>query len=484
MHIKNTAKQIIKNAFNSPTIMSWMSLITKSLTFFLVIPLMVTHFSAADVALWYLFVTALGLQLIADLGFSSTLIRMFSYAQGGLSVENISSLKAGNEKRENLGLNTNAVEAIWQVMNFIYKRLAAIFFVFILVSSFFLHNPIAKTTSPERSLAAWIVIIVTSFVQLRYSTFSNFLQGMNKIAIVKRIEAILNLLAILSNSLILYFGGDLLLLVVSTQFWALANILRDYFLCRTIDNGVFNTIDIKARKNKVIYDVVWPSAWKSGLGMLMSVGLLQVTNMIFAKDGKSAEVATYLLGYNLIRQISGFSQAPFYSRIPLLAKLRAQNDIETLTAVAKKGMSITYWCFTGLIIFIGLFGKYGLPYIKSNVNFPTQFLWAIMGFGILIERFGAMHIQLLSTTNKIIWHIANSVTGVVFLAIFFIGKQYLGLYIFPVALIGSNLAFYAWYCAVHSYRSINVTFFEFEKKVFLIPLAIYLVYIMAALYIK
>jgi len=463
---------------NSPTLMTWMSLITKSLAFFLVMPLIVTRFSTSDVALWYLFVSALSFQLIADLGFSSTLIRMFSFASGGLSVSEIENIHIVNncELKVQSILNVRTLEITWQVMNFIYQRLSLIFFAFISVSSYFLYNPIQKSSNPTNSFVAWSVIIVTSFLQLRYSTYSNYLQGINKVALVKRWEAVLNIFAILSNALVLYLGGGLLALVVSTQFWAMITLLRDYFLCKAVEDGLINQLDVKAKKVKAMFDIVWPSAWKSGLGILMSVGLLQITNMIFAKDGKSAEVASYLLGYSLIRQISSFAQAPFYSRIPLLAKLRGEKDINNLVVVAQKGMRLTYWCFTLLMISIGIVGKFGLPYIKSNVNFPSTFLWSSIGLGILFERFGAMHIQLHSTTNKIIWHKANGITGLIFILTFFLGKSYLGLFIFPIALIVSNVSFYAWYCALNSYRSVNMSFMDFERRGFIIPLLVYLTY--------
>lgn len=477
--VNKPSVSFVGKVLNSPTLMSWMSLITKSLTFFLVMPLIVTHFSTPDVALWYLFVSALSFQLIADVGFSSTLVRMFSFASGGLTVDEIAGIqvvKSEGEIKKNRGVNVQTVEVSWQVMNYIYQRLSLVFFAFISISSYFLYNPIQKSSNPITALIAWIVIVVTSFLQLRYSTYSNYLQGMNKIALVKRWEAILNVFAILSNALILYFGGGLLLLVISTQFWAMVTLLRDYFLCKTVEDGLVNRINVKAKKIVSIFNIVWPSAWKSGLGMLMSVGLLQVTNMIFAKDGKSAEVASYLLAYSLIRQISGFAQAPFYSRIPALAKLRGESDLKGLIAVSQKGMRLTYWCFTLLMIFIGVFGKFGLPYIKSHVNFPSQLLWSLIGLGILLERFGAMHIQLHSTTNKIIWHKANGITGIIFLIVFFAGRQYLGLFIFPIALIVSNLAFYAWYCAKNSYESVNMSFWAFEKKGFILPLIVYIIY--------
>lgn len=472
-------KKGFEKIFSSPTLMSWMSFGTKSLSLFVVLPLLVKKFSAPDVAIWYLYSGAMSFIILADLGFSSTLVRMFSYARAGLAEDelyHVARKKLGNDS----GTNIATLEKVWQVMNFVYARLSLITIFFISVSSFFLYKPILRTSNPSHALIAWIIVIITSFFQLRYSVFSNYLQGMNKVALVKKWETIFNMATIISNFLVLLLGGDILMLVISNQFWVLVTLLRDYFLSTNIENNIYKKINTKPKKNKQVFDAIWPSAWKSGLGTLFSFGLLQITNMLFAKEGDSKEVASYLMAYNLIRQVSTFSQAAFYSRIPTLARLRAEDNRKELIKVAQKGMQLTYWVFIIGVIGMALFGTYVLPYIKSNIRFPDLFLWALLGLGILLERFGAMHIQLYSTANKIIWHIANGVTGCIFLLIFFLFKNTIGLYVFPIAILFSNLLFYSWYSAYFSYKSIQQSFFFFEKKAFIPALIFMSAYVITA----
>jgi len=459
-------RKSIQKVLDSPTLMSWMSFATKSLSLFVVLPLLVKKFPAPDIALWYLFTGAMSFIILADLGFSSTLVRMFSYARAGLSEHELRTVTKKNPGEVN-GLNVSTLEKIWQVMNFVYARLSLITLIFISVSSFLLNKPILRSSNPVHATIAWVLVIITSFLQLRYSVFANYLQGMNQIALVKKWETFFNLAAILTNFLILLLGGDILALVISNQFWALVTLLRDFILSKKAADGIYARIATKAHKHQIVFDAIWPSAWKSGIGTLSSFGLLQVTNMLFAKEGKSKEVASYLLAYNIIRQVSTFSQSAFYSRIPLLARLRAENNTRELVKVSQRGMQLTYWVFIIGVIGMGLFGEYGLPLIKSNINFPAPFLWSLLGMGILLERFGAMHIQLYSTANKIIWHIANGVTGILFLAFFFVLRARIGLYVFPVALLFSNLCFYTWYSALFSYKSIHQGFFQFEKKAFI-----------------
>jgi len=43
----------------------------------------------------------------------------------------------------------------------------------------------------------------------------------------------------------------------------------------------------------------------------------------------------------------------------------------------------------------------------------------------------------------------------------------IGVYAFPMAFIAGYFSFYAWYCSVYSYRSLDLDFIVFEKIVIL-----------------
>jgi hypothetical protein len=97
------------------------------------------------------------------------------------------------------------------------------------------------------------------------------------------------------------------------------------------------------------------------------------------------------------------------------------------------------------------------------------------------ERYGAMHIQLYSTTNHIIWHIANGVSGVIYLVVALVLFKQIGVYAFPVGTLAGYLGFYCWYSAMHSYGAFDLKFWEFERSAMLIPLLVMVIYLGAAL---
>ena len=105
--------------------------------------------------------------------------------------------------------------------------------------------------------------------------------------------------------------------------------------------------------------------------------------------------------------------------------------------------------------------------INSKVDFPNPKIWLLIGFGILLERFGAMHLQIYSTTNHIIWHWLNGLTGLILLVFFVFTLPFVGLYAFPLGYVFAYICFYSWYAPKISYRLLKTTFWKFESQLFI-----------------
>ncbi len=464
----SSVNKLVLKIWDSPTFMTWASLSTRSLSLVLILPLILTRLDQPEIALWYLFGAALSFQSLSYLGFSSTFIRVIAYAFGGSKTEDLKYSKASSDTfAKTSPPNWDGIGKILQNMNHVYFYLTFVILTMIAITTLLLIRPINLTAETSSSWISWVVIAAGSIISLRGSVFMCYLEGINKIALVRRWDALFGFLGILSNFMVLLLFGNLISLVISSQFWLLANIPRNYFLCKTVANGVFNTFSLAGTLDPEIFQAVWESAWKSIVGTIMNLGVIQFSNLLYAQIGSSAMMASYLLGFSLLRQLSQFSQAPFYSKLPLLARLRKQGQITELKRIASRGMALTYWFFISGAIVAGLFGGPIFEKLGSNADFPNILLWASLAFGFLLERFGALHIQLYSTTNKIVWHIANGISGLIYLLIAFFGIASLDVFVFPCALIASNLFFYSWYSAQFSLKSIGENFWTFDKKVFI-----------------
>jgi hypothetical protein len=460
-------------AWHSPTLTTWGSFGAKLIGLAVLLPLILNHFSTAEIALWFLFSTIIGLLLVVDFGFSPTFTRVVAYAMGGANPPELGDFRSNNHNRVHIEPNWQTLAEIVGTMRVVYTRLAVITFLILSIfGTWALAHPIGAIASPYLGWAGWAVIVLMGTILVRGNCYSALLQGTNNIALVRRWEIMFNTGQTLSSVGVLLLGANIFELVFVHQTWVLLTVLRNRLLCQRLAELPREPTSVWRSHNSEIMKAVWPSVWRSGLGVLMGYGLVQLSGIIYAQLASASEVAPYLLGLRLVQVMSQFSQAPFYTKLPLLATLRSQGKFKEQVVIAQKGMRLSYWTFAIGVVFIGLCASPILELIDSNTTFVPPLLWLILSLAIYAERFGAMHLNLYSITNHIIWHVAGGITGVIFISLSIALFPVVQVYAFPTAMLFSYLSFYCWYSASHSYKAFNLKFWLFESKTMLPPLAL------------
>jgi hypothetical protein len=458
--------------------MTWLSYSTKALSLFGVLPLVLKQFSASEIVLWYLFVTIISLQTVIDFGFRQTFSRIISYAYGGSNSIGKFINAQQSSLNENIGEpNRLLLSQIVGTMKRIYLWLILlVFIVSAIFGSWALIKPIDSAGNTINAWICWIVIVVVTTISFYSKIYLNFLEGLFKIASVRRVETLTSIGSIISSIIVLIVSPSLINLVVTNQIWVLVVSYRDWYLCRKVENGLYQSISKEAKFNKELFSQIWPASWKSGISVLMSMGLVNFTGIVYAQMGNSISVASYLLTLRILNQVRDISMAPFYSKIPFLAILRVKNELPLLISTIKRGMFLSHMVFVVLYILLGFGIELILPTLGSEQNILDKKMWILMGLAFYIHRFGAMHAQVYLSTNHVITHIADGVTGVIYLVFLTILIQYLGVYGIPISMIIGYLSFYVWYSAKYSYSSLGIKFYEFERKAFLFPTVILICY--------
>ncbi|WP_157772433.1 lipopolysaccharide biosynthesis protein [Lacunisphaera limnophila] len=450
------------------------------------------RFYPAEIALWQVFSVLIGLQMLAELGFGSTFARLVAYAMGGAADLNGS----GGLGQEHGTKNPNwlLLGRICGTMRFIYDRLS-IFLAALLVvggtlalfrrvealddGSSLLVESGRHLTTPVEAWLAWGCIVFSTVIYFRNNCYGAFLQGTNHVALSRRWESAYGFLSILTSFATLILGGGLLGLVLVTQLWVLLSAWQGHRLARMVFGGRFRAFP-PAAFDREIFAFAWSPAWRAGLGAFMSFGLVQISGLLYAQSEDTVAVASYLLGLRLVQTISQISQAPFYSKLPMLSRLWAQQKVGEQVALAQRGMSWAYWSFVIPFILLGLIAPALLDFIGSQTPFPDPTLWGLLGAAFLCERYGAMHLQLYSTTNHIVWHIANGVTGFIFVAVSLWLFPEMGVAALPMGMLIGNLTFYCWYSARLSHCKFALQWPSFDTHAVGWPalcLGIYLLYV-------
>ena len=459
--------------WDSPTFTTWGSVGTRALSVLLVLPLIVTRFSTQEIAVWYLFVTLIGLQQLADLGFAPTFTRVIAFAMGGASdLRDLREVRAPGGGSPNWPL----IAKVWATMRVIYWRLTLASSVVLLVlGTWALVRPIGALALPREGWIAWAIILGVSVIILRGNAYGAYLQGLNHVALVRRWETLTTLGSILTSFTVLLLGGRLIALVLANQCWMVLNVVRDWQLCRHVEGGRYRQFRERGI-DRLVLDAVWPSAWRSGVGISFSRGVIYASGPIYAQVADPAAVASYLIAFRIIQMVSDFANAPFYSKLPLLARLRSEGRVVEQVQLAERGMRLAYWTYAVGFVGIGVSAAWLLDAIHSHAAWVSPALWGLMGLAFFVERFGAMHIQLYSTTNHIIWHVANGVSGSIYLAVSLTTLSTLRVFAFPFGALVGYLSFYSWYAAWHVYRAFEMDFVGFERRTVLAPGLIMLAY--------
>ena len=454
--------------------MTWASHLSRSLSLLIVLPLILHNFSAEEISLWYLLSTVVALQSLVDMGFAPTFARSIAYAVGGASkLEDFSN----SSHIESLGsTNWALLERICSTMKVIYFRLGLMYSIALtMIGTAFLYHPISLLQNPSEGWTAWAIVIASSAITFWNAAYTSYLQGVNEISRFRRWETLVILLSIFSNFSVLLFNGNLWMLVLSSQVWSLVGTWVYYRLCCDVLDKRFQSFETKGI-DKPVFEVVWRGAWRSGVGMAMSQGVVQLTGIFYAQVGNVKEVASYLFSLRFAQTITYFSQAPFYTKLPILASMRSGGKIVELLQIARRGMSLSYivyalgFCITGLTVYPAL------SMIQSNVEFVQPDFWSLLAWAFFTERFGAMHLQLYTISNNVIWHIANGISGLLNIGFMIVLFQYAGVYAFPLSMLLSNLLFYSWYTARFSYKEYPRNFFSFERETSAIAFAVLSVY--------
>jgi len=372
---------LIARIWHSPTLMTWGNFSAKSLSLVVLLPLIVSKLDVSDVIVWYLFLSLITLQMLIDLGFTPTFTRIIAYGMGGLSSKDLINIRTRQpNNNKHLAPNWDTIIQVGATMKVIYKRLSALVFVLALsLGSLAVWKPISESTTPDLAWVAWLIVVFTTTITLYGNYYLAYLQGINEIARIQRWQMGFALASVATSSIVLFLGGDLLALTLSHQLWLIANVIFNRWLKNTVHHGKGRAISEVTKPSSHIWDVVWPAAWRSGIGILMSAGLIQLSGVIYAQLAETAKVASYLLGLQIIRAIVNFSAAPFYSKIPVFSQLYTQHSWQKLTAYAARGMSLSYWAFVLGFVSIGIMADWLLELVGSNVNFPSSLVWCLLG---------------------------------------------------------------------------------------------------------
>ena len=466
-------KAFFLRIWRSPTFMTWLSLTAKSGGLLLIAPLVLREFHPAQAAVWFLFLTFNNIMQQANFGLAPTFVRAISYARAGR--------RTLNQADDLLpGPNAALLGSIYCVLKSSYRKLSLLVAVIaLLVGTAALFKPISGLANPEQGWIGWAIVACSSLVSFRNGCYAQWLQGLNQVALLRRVEAVCAIVAVLGTMATLWFTKSFIAGITAMGLGWVASSYVIRLLARS--QGPTGTPIRQPADAQAIKDFVFPAAWRAGLGVLLGPVLLQSLGIIYAQFAPAEKVASYLFAVRCMGVVNQVSMAPFYSKLQLFAALYGNGETTRLSEIVRSAMAKTHWLFLLLAVLIGLVVPPLLLQLGSQITFVEPRVWFLLALGYFLHRFGAMHLQFYSLSNHVLMHIYGGLSGVLILITALCLLPLLGQIAMPLAIVLGYSAFYSWMAALTAYRHYNIEPLAFETKASLIPGAVLLAFAAGAL---
>lgn len=461
----------LRRLWDSPTLMTWASLGVRIGGLAILLPIVLPRLTAPEVLVWQMLSTITLLTTWADFGFSPTFARVIAFARGGGGLADLHMPPAARN-RLSAADSQVTVGAVIAAQRRIYLRLIVAAMTLAAVGgTLTLLRPVSSLSDPTQGWLAWLFTLGSSILLLLNGAATTVVTGFDRVADTRRRDAVIGGLQLTAAALVALAGGKLVAIVVCYSVWLLPLYILNWRQARTL-GGVAPRTQVDGEGDVLI--AIWPAAWRSGVGILMSAGIIQASGLVYAQFATPAAAAAYLLAMRAMTAASQISQAPFYSKLPALAQLRAARRNDDLLKLAIRGMVLAQWSFVVGVLGVMFVAPYLLQLIGSSVSLPGFAMLALLSAAFFAERYSSMHIQIYSLTNHIVWHIANGVTGLLMIGLYLALRPFIGELAMPGAMLGAYGGFCAWYASRLSLKSLQIKRANFELRTTAGPLLVLL----------
>ena len=364
------------------------------------LPVLIHYLPPDILGLWYVFVSVGALVELMDSGFTPTLNHCISYAWSG----------AADLKKYGVSFSKDKNEPNYALTYAILSTCRRLYFFIALVASFFMATlgtcyieRIAEEYLSWQIYAAWVVYILSTFINLYIGYYSVVLTGIGDVFHDNKANIASKGALLLFGTISLTMGYGILGLSISYFISGFVKrFLCKYYLIHLNNFGkLFHTFrNQQIYSKKHILSMMWPNAWRDGL-VTVSFYLTGQVNVLLCSNFLTLyETGIYSFSLQVINAIIRISYGMFNAYIPAIQSAYVSRKKSLMKNLYSKSIACAFYLSSfGIFIFVII----GIPVVgllRSDFIIEKD-VFIVMSISIYLMSRHRNSAAFIATMNKL-----------------------------------------------------------------------------------
>jgi len=424
----------------------------------LLLPLLLTRLSTADLAVWWVFCALGNFANLADFGFGQVISRVYSYLWAGAEDFDAEGLRPPPQRREP---NLPRIRALSETIRsfYLYLSLGASV-ILAIVGTLVLLKPSAAVADHRLVWIAWAGYLLTIAYNLGASRWLLACQGLGRVREMQASYLWSGLAYVAAAAMLLLAGWGLLALVVANLLRAV--IIREY--CRIVYYAaVPKDADCALRPDKDIIRRLWPNASKFGVVLIGSFFLANGSVLISSHFLGEQITASFGLTAQIGVFLTGFASLWLSVKWPQLTMLRTHGRLEEMSILFARRLALTMGTFLLLAAIVVVAGNQLLEWKGTHTQLLSTpaliFYFSYLAIQLFYVQFGTLAF----TENVVPFFKIAIFTGLGMLGLSLIMTRAFGLWGMLVAPLIAECVYSGWFTVRRGFRGQSLKPAEFVR---------------------
>jgi O-antigen/teichoic acid export membrane protein len=382
----------------------------------LMLPFMVTRLSAAEVGIWYIFLTVQGLAMIADFGFQPTLARGFALARSGvetLQAQGVAGAGTGTGASAGNTPNYPLCRQLLTAAGALYLGLALLLLTVLATAglAYVRHLASRDGLDPSTVSLAWLLFAVAVVLGIYLQWVSPLLIGFGLIE-----QNYLFLLSMRGSSALLAIGallGGLGLVGVSAA-WLGGAVMAGLFgrlAARPVLDRMPRARPARAMVVAVLRQVA-PNAVRMGLIGIASFLILRFSVLAVSTFMGLEAAGRLAISAQILTGVAAIAGLPNTMNLARLVGARVRDDRGELRRIILRNLVFYLACYTAGALALIVLGPLLLRLIGSSMMLLALPALVLLAVVTLLEGFHSNAAFIITTGNTVPFLSAGLISGV------------------------------------------------------------------------